>query len=139
LAARRCRYGYVDEVLASYRVHSQNMSGNSLRMALGRLHTLRRVEEELGSALEDPDRRTLREQRRSQHFDAGYCLYQAADYGAALRHFIASVVNGPRCPRAWIYAAACALPLRSLVIPRVRRGIQWARGRRASGKREDAA
>jgi len=120
LAARGYRFRFVAEVLASWRVHGSNMSGNRRRLALGEIYAIRSTRREYPGAFGPAERRAYGRRFNQIEFDLAWHLYDHGEYGQAWRHFWLAVRHRPTDWQAWAHAAVTSLPLRSRLVPLLR-------------------
>jgi glycosyltransferase involved in cell wall biosynthesis len=123
LAAQGYRFRFVDEVLASYRVHGNNMSGDPWRQALGGFYAIRRTRREYPGAFGLAERRACRRRLSQIEFDLAWHLYDHGEYGRAWRHFCLAIWHRPSNWGAWAHAAVTSLPLRSHLVPLLRPAV----------------
>jgi len=123
LAAHGYRFRFVDEVLASYRVHGNNMSGNFRRQILGVFYAIRRTRREYPGAFGPAERRACHRRLNQAEFALAWHLYDHDEYGQAWYHFCLAVWHRPSDWRAWAHAAMTSLPLRSHLVPLVRAAV----------------
>jgi glycosyltransferase involved in cell wall biosynthesis len=121
LAVRGYAFRYVDQVLASYRVHGSNMSENRRRLALGEIYAIRSTRREYPSAFGPAERRAYHRRLNQIEFDLAWHLYNQGEYVQAWRHFWPAVWHRPTDWKAWAHAAVTSLPLRSRLVPLLRR------------------
>jgi GT2 family glycosyltransferase len=126
LAAQGRRFRYVNQVLASYRVHGGNMSRDVARLTRGRLYALRETRRACGEAFGPAERRACRRTSAQVRFDAGWYLYNRGEYAEAARWFWSAVCRAPGRGAAWLYALVCSLPLRRRIVPVIQK---WVRRR----------
>ena len=128
LAATGHTFRYLDDVLASYRLHGLNTSLNVRRMRLGDIYALERTRHEYSQAFRSAERRAYHARLRELHFDIGWHYYNEANFQKAAWHFRRAVRHAPVHLKSWMYAAATSLPLRSMIVPKLR---SLATGKRA--------
>ena len=120
LAARRYAFRFVNEVLASYRVHGSNMSANREQQAMGEIYAVRRTRREYPGAFGPAERCAYHTRLNQIEFDLAWHLYNQGEYGQAWRHFWRAMWHRPSDWQAWAHAAVTSLPLRSRLVPRIR-------------------
>jgi glycosyltransferase involved in cell wall biosynthesis len=123
LAARRYRFRFVDEVLASWRVHGSNASLNPQRMALGEIYSVRQTRREYPRAFGKTERRAYHSRLHQLEFDLAWHLYDQGEYGQACSHFWMAVRHQPTDWQAWSHALATSLPWRTRLVPRLRASV----------------
>lgn len=120
LAARGCKFRFLKQVLASYRWHGDNISSNRARMATGVIYALNRTRQEYPAAFGRPERWACRHAPGQLEFDRAWHLYIRGNYGEAARSFWRSVELWPFSVKSWLYAIATSLPMRRILLPKVR-------------------
>jgi len=137
LAAAGYKFHYVDEVLASYRIHGSNASLHALRMRDGGVHALRQARLDFPSAFGRAEIHSLHEGLRNLDFNAGWYLYNNGQYGQALRYFLRAVRHKPLRAKQWLYLLATSLPFRKRLLPKLR-GMLAATGDTGQSDRGNA-
>jgi glycosyltransferase involved in cell wall biosynthesis len=120
LAARGYRFRFLNQVLASYRWHGDNMSSNRARTAKGVIYALTKTRQEYPNAFGGAERRACRRAPSQLEHDRAWHLYNRGEYGEASRCFWRSVRLWPFSAKSWLYAIATSLPLRRILLPKVR-------------------
>jgi glycosyltransferase involved in cell wall biosynthesis len=131
LAAKGYRFRFLDEVLASRRLHDGNFSSDHRRMQCGFIYAIQTTRSEYPAAFGRVERRAADMAPGRFEFDAAWQLYVRGDYARAARHFRRAVWLWPFSATYWLYAAAVSLPFRRLFLPGLRalvRGIRFCRG-----------
>jgi hypothetical protein len=135
--------GFLDQVVARYRVHGDNASHDALRMTQADLVVIDSVVKGEPLARERAGRTLVRRRLMQLHRELGeWQMWKMRDFAAARRHFAAALANAPLSPALWRKLIWCALPasqrttlswwgvkLRS----RLRSGGAAARGHRDNG------
>jgi len=120
LAARGYRFRFLNQILASYRWHGDNMSSNRARTATGVIYALTKTRREYPAAFGWAERRACRRAPGQLEFDRAWHLYNRGEYGEASRCFWRSVRLWPFSAKSWLYAIATSLPMRRILLPKVR-------------------
>jgi glycosyltransferase involved in cell wall biosynthesis len=108
LLARGHRFRFLPEVLASYRVHPGNTSGDHTSMMRGELFALRRVHKEM--RFHGADLRVYRDKAQKHCFNLAWDLWDRSRSGPARGQFLRAAMHGPMSWRAWLCAACTLLP-----------------------------
>ena len=120
LAATGRRFRYVDQVLASYRVHGSNVSSDWRRMMAGNDYALGIIRSQYPRAFDAEAERACRRRRQLSYLNVAWEHYEAKDYAQAAHYYWIAARENPYALRPWFYAAVCRLPLRQLLLPRLR-------------------
>ncbi|MBN2584459.1 MAG: glycosyltransferase [Planctomycetes bacterium] len=114
---------YLDRVVASYRVHGHNASGNHTQMIYGELYALEHLWAEFGDAFGPAAREAFHAKIHQLYYSYGWRLLDDGRNGEVGACFRAAVRHKPSSWKSWPCAAASSLPGGRWLMPAVRRMV----------------
>jgi glycosyltransferase involved in cell wall biosynthesis len=110
-ASLHAKIGFIDEVLARYRVHAAQQSRHGYRMLMLRIKTLEKFLAAASNAGVAPDEQDVRVKMQRLYRDAGnYCFHIENDYAHAHEYYRKYLKIAPRDPEIRLKAFYCSLP-----------------------------
>ncbi|NIA20953.1 MAG: glycosyltransferase [Anaerolineaceae bacterium] len=121
LLAAGYRARYLNRIVASYRVHGGNASGNHTQMIYGEIYALEHLYAEFGSAFTTSLGQVFHDKIHQLYYNYGWRLFEVGRVDEVGRCFRRAVHHKPTSWRCWLCAAAGSLPRGCRVLPVVRR------------------